>query len=116
MRKTIVLGLCLVVLLTGVTLVAVGCGSESSSSQDSGTAGVNADLTYVVQTCRANQRNLQAACNIYFVDKMQWPRSLNDLVPTYLQAKDLQCPAGSGYTLRVSGDSVTIICPNGHTL
>ncbi len=113
MKRTLAIGLCLAVLLV-VAVVASGCGS--SGSQDSGTAGTGADLTYNIQACRANQRNLQSACAMYFAEKGQWPRSLQDLVPGYMQAKDLQCPSGGSYTMRASGGQVVITCPNGHTL
>ncbi len=113
MKKTWAIGLCLAILLV-FAFVASGCGS--GSSHDSGTAGAVTDLTYNVQACRANQRNLQSACAMYFAEKGQWPRTLHDLVPGYMQAKDLQCPSGGSYTMRVSGGQVAVTCPHGHNL
>lgn len=116
MKKTIVVSLCLVVLLTGVTLLAVGCGSSSGSSSTSNDAGSTTNLSAVTQSCRANQRAVMSACQVYYVDKETWPRTISQLAPTYLKATSLECPAGGSYSLRITNDQPVVTCPNGHKL
>ncbi len=118
MKKPKILCLCLAMLVAVVSLAAIGCGSNSSTSGETagGNAGTGADRSYVIAACRANMRTLDTAAQTYFASTGNWPRSLNDLVPGYVRAQSLQCPAGGNYGFRISNDQVIIVCPNGHTL
>ena len=117
MKKPMVLCLCLAMLLAAVSLAAVGCGSSNSSASETagGNAGTGPDQSYVIAACQANLRTLDTAAQTYFASTGNWPRRLNDLVPGYVRAQSLQCPAGGNYGFRISNDRAVITCPNGHT-
>ncbi len=117
MRKPKVICL-LMVILMAAALAAIGCesGSSSGGKTGGGNGGYGADQSYVIRACQANMRTLEMSAQAYFASTSQWPHSLNDLVPSYVRAQSLQCPAGGNYNFRITNDQLIIVCPNGHTL
>ncbi len=65
MRKTVTVALLAVVLATVIALAAAGCGSGTGAS---GKKGGGEDPSYIVASCRANQRTLQGACQVHYAE------------------------------------------------
>lgn len=65
------------------------------------------------KTCLADMRRIMSASNIYAADNDEYPTSMDDLVPDYLE-EELRCPEdGSRYIIEWSPYSPPeISCPN----
>ncbi|MEJ5186758.1 MAG: prepilin-type N-terminal cleavage/methylation domain-containing protein [Candidatus Geothermincolales bacterium] len=82
-------------------LVAIAMASYSFSVRRSQTTG-----------CQANLRNLRQAVDRFFMDREQYPSSLDDLVPEYVVGpRSLKCPAGQKPYL-YDPDTGVISCEN----
>jgi hypothetical protein len=93
MKRWLALSLLLVLLAA----LAAGCTSESDSTEPTqpreGVVG-EADQA----ACAANRRAIEAAVQQYYALEGEYPTSIQQLVPEYLQSVP-SCPGGGTYTL-----------------
>ncbi len=54
------------------------------------------------KTCKSNMRNIISASETYYVENMEYPTSIGQLVPEYMK-KEPVCPSGGTYRIIGSG-------------
>jgi hypothetical protein len=86
-----------------------GCGSKQET-QPVGTTGTASGDAAQLAACQANLRTIDAAIAQYKAANGKDPKSLQDLVPTYLRSIP-QEPMGGTYS--ISGGKA--VCSKGHT-
>ncbi len=93
--------------------LAVGCGSKGGESKDwEGNSGAIGGEN-VERVCQANLRTIDGAVQTYFTQNGSYPKSINDLVPTFLRSVPVE-PAGGTYSLE--GNPPKAVCSKGHKL
>ena len=86
-----------------------GCGSKQEA-QPVGTTGTEIGDAAQLASCQANLRTIDAAIAQYKAANGKDPKSLQDLVPTYVRSIP-QEPMGGSYS--ISGGKA--VCSKGHT-
>jgi hypothetical protein len=98
--------LTLIVFLAVVTILASGCGGggDAASSGEAPASSGGPVGQADVAACKANRSIIATASDHYYAMEGAYPRSVQDLVPGYLQSVPT-CPSGGSYVLQ--GNTVT---------
>ncbi len=97
------------VAVTACLAVLAGCGGKQEAAP-SGTTGTPSGDAAQLASCQANLRSIDAAIAQYRAANGKDPRSIQDLVPTYLRSVP-QEPMGGSYS--ISGGKA--VCSRGHS-
>jgi hypothetical protein len=89
-----------------IMLMAAGCGTDQAEKAK--------QEGLVRGACQDNLRTIDSAVMQYSASNMgSYPRSIDQLVPTYLREAP-ECMTGGPYTLSKTTPP-RAVCPNGHT-
>ncbi len=95
---------CVVLLVALVLIAGCGGGSETATPEDSATTGGPVGQSEST-ACAANRKLISSAIQQYYAMEGTYPKSIQQLVPKYLQSVPA-CPAGGTYNL----NGTTVIC------
>ncbi|MDY6794027.1 MAG: hypothetical protein SWK76_01905 [Actinomycetota bacterium] len=95
--------LVIVILMALLAIMLAGCGGNGGSGE-SGTEATSESTGGPVSTaestaCATNRRAIEATIQQYYAIEGEYPTSLQQLVPEYMQSIPT-CPAGGTYTLQ----------------
>lgn len=101
--------LVILILMALPAIMLAGCGGNESSG-DSGAEAASESTegpagTAESAACATNRRTIETAVQQYYAVEGQYPTSLQQLVPEYMQSIPA-CPSGGTYSLQ----GITAVC------
>jgi flagellar basal body-associated protein FliL len=98
-------------------ITAAGCGDNSEDVAKETVKQLNAETAAMnEQTCHDYLRIIDSNIMQYRVDHNDYPATVEDMVPEYMD-NVYSCPDGGRYTIQRTADITYphAVCPNGHS-